>query len=77
MDIALGESSTALTMWNDISGFRDVRMQPYLQRVRADVLAANDKPVLAQQLEDAAATASARYDHPDSDTRIRRIMANR
>lgn len=74
MDIALRESASALTMWSDISGFRDVRMQPYLQRVRADVLAANDEPVLAQQLEDAAATASARYDHPDSETRLRRIM---
>ncbi len=74
-DTAMRESASALEMWNDISGFRDVRMQPYLQRVRADVLAANDELVVAQQLEDAAANASARYDHPDSQTRIRRIMA--
>ncbi len=76
MESALSESESALNLWDEISGFRDVRMQPYLQRVRADVLAANGELAVAQQLEDAAASASARYDHPDSDTRVRRIMTD-
>jgi eukaryotic-like serine/threonine-protein kinase len=75
IEVALRESESALKLWNEVSGFRDVRMQPYMQRVRADALAAQGELALAQQLEDAAASASARYDHPDSDTRIRRMMA--
>ncbi len=71
---ALAESDAALAMWPQITGFRDVRMQPYLQRVRADVLAASGDVKGAQVLEDAAAAASARYDDPQSSTVQRRVM---
>jgi tetratricopeptide (TPR) repeat protein len=73
-EVALRESAAALKIWGIVSGFRDVRMGPYLQRVRADALVADGRIAQAQTLEDAAATASARYDHPDSPTRIRRRM---
>lgn len=71
---ALRESAVALDVWNRVTGFRDVRMAPYLQRIRADALAADGKVAAAQALEDAAAAASARYDHRDSPTIVRRDM---
>lgn len=71
---ALAESDAALAMWPQITGFRDVRMQPYLQRVRADVLAAQGDFAGAQMLEDEAAAASARYDDASSSTVQRRVM---
>ncbi len=71
---ALKESAAALEIWKRVTGFRDVRMEPYLQRIRADVLAADGRLVNAQALEDAAATASARYDYRGSPTVMRRNM---
>jgi eukaryotic-like serine/threonine-protein kinase len=71
---ALKESAAALDIWKRVTGFRDVRMEPYLQRIRADALAADGRLVNAQALEDAAATASARYDHRESPTVVRRNM---
>ncbi len=68
------ESAAAMETWNQVAGFRDVRMGPYLQRIRADVLAAGGEVAAAQALEDEAAAASARYDHPDSPTVVRRRM---
>lgn len=68
------ESAAALDTWSRVTGFRDVRMGLYLQRIRADVLAADGEVAAAQALEDEAADASARYDHPDSTTRVRRKM---
>jgi serine/threonine-protein kinase len=73
---ALAHSETALAVWSDVTGFRDVRMLPYLQRVRADALAVAGQLPAAQQLEDAAAQASAAYDHPGSETVVRRDMAD-
>lgn len=73
--VAWRESAAALDTWNQVAGFRDVRMGPYLQRIRADVLAAGGEVAAAQALEDEAAAASARYDHPDSPTVVRRRMA--
>jgi eukaryotic-like serine/threonine-protein kinase len=66
-----------LALWAKVEGFRDVRMGPYLQRIRADVLAASGDATTAQQLEDEAAAASAHYDHPSSPTVIRRVMGRR
>ena len=73
---ALIHSDAALAVWGEVAGFRDVRMQPYLQRVRADALAASGDLPAAQALEDDAAAASRRYDHADSDTVRRRDMAH-
>jgi eukaryotic-like serine/threonine-protein kinase len=74
-DTGLRESETALAIWGNVSGFRDVRMEPYLLRVRADALAAVGRIEPAQALEDRAAADSRRYDHPDSPSVIRRTMA--
>lgn len=73
--VAWRESAAAMETWNSVAGFRDVRMGPYLQRIRADVLAAGGEVAAAQALEDEAAAASARYDHPDSPTVVRKRMA--
>ena len=71
---ALSESARALELWEHKEGFYDIRMQPILQRVRADVLAASGRIDEAQQLEDQAWHASEKYDAPESPTRIRRQM---
>ncbi|MBL8269671.1 protein kinase domain-containing protein [Steroidobacter sp.] len=70
--VALTESDRALAVWMQVTGFRDVRMGPYLQRVRAEVLASQQQLASAQQLEDLAAEASARYDASGSETRRRK-----
>jgi serine/threonine-protein kinase len=71
---ALAESATALDLWQHKQGFYDVRMEPYLQRIRADALAASGQHDLAQQLEDSAWVASQKYDAPESPTRRHRTM---
>ena len=71
---ARAESQAALRLWETVTGARDIRTAAYLQRVRADVLAASGDIAGAQQLEDQAAAASARYDHPESGTLRRRLM---
>jgi len=71
---ALGESKAALALWPTITGFRDVRMLPYLQRIHADALLRNGDADAAQQLEDEAAAASARFDDPQSPTVKRRVL---
>jgi hypothetical protein len=72
---ALRHSGRALSVWKAVAGFHDVRMQPYLQRVHADALAANGRHSEAQQLENAAAEASAHYDAPGAATAQRRTLA--
>ena len=71
---ALAESETALAQWPTITGFRDVRMLPYLQRIRADALLRSGDVGSAQKLEDEAAAASARHDDPQSSTVTRRVL---
>jgi len=61
-------SQQALATCGGLSGFRDMRMQPYLWRVRAAVLAAAGDAAGAQALRDQAMAASRRYDAPDSPT---------
>jgi len=73
-DLAQRESATALSIWNEVTGFRDMRMGPYLQRIRADVLAASGDFDGAQQIEDQAAALSVRYDDPSSPTTQRRDL---
>ena len=71
---ALRESETALAIWNEVTGARDARMGPYLQRIRADALMATGDFDAAQKFEDEAATASLRYDDPSSPTTHRRDL---
>ena len=65
----------ALDLWDHRQGFYDVRMGPYLQRVRADVLEATGRHEEAQRLEDEAWTASQKFDAPESPTRRHRSFA--
>ena len=75
VDVALAESAIALDLWDHRQGFYDVRMGPYLQRIRADALAAAGKIDEAQRLEDAAWAASEKFDAPESPTRKHRRLA--
>jgi serine/threonine-protein kinase len=72
---ALRESATALDLWDHRQGFYDVRMGPYLQRIRADALAAVGRRDEGQRLEDAAWAASEKFDAPESPTRRHRTLA--
>jgi serine/threonine-protein kinase len=72
VDLALGESAIALDLWEHKQGFYDVRMGPYLQRIRADALLAAGKIDEAQRLEDEAWAASEKFDAPESPTRTHR-----
>jgi tetratricopeptide (TPR) repeat protein len=71
---ALAESAMALDLWEHKSGFYDVRMGPYLQRIRADVLVEAGKIDEAQRLEDTAWAASEKFDAPESATRRHRRL---
>jgi serine/threonine-protein kinase len=72
---ALAESTAAMDLWDHRQGFYDVRMGPYLQRIRADALAAAGHREEAQRLEDEAWTASQKFDAPESPTRRHRSPA--
>ena len=68
---ALQHSANALAGWQALTGFRDVRMQSYLQRVRAAALAAAGDPsqsAQAQALREQALAAARRTDAPDGPT---------
>jgi eukaryotic-like serine/threonine-protein kinase len=76
MDIqaASQESAVALDIWNHREGFYDVRMGPYLKRIRADTLVEEGKFEQAQLLEDEAWAASQEYDAPESPTCVHRRL---
>ena len=74
IDGALAESAIALDLWDHKQGFYDVRMGPYLQRIRADALFEAGKIDEAQRLEDAAWAASEKFDAPESPTRRHRRL---
>lgn len=63
---ALAESGAALDAWASTRGFRDVRMGPYLQRIRAQALLAAGDPPGAAAVAAAALEASVRFDAPDA-----------
>jgi len=65
---ALDLSQTALQGWDRRSGRFDVRVQPYLWRVRAAVLVAAGDHTGARALRQQALQASQRFDAPDSPT---------
>jgi len=75
VDVALTESAVALDLWDHRQGFYDVRMGPYLQRIRADALLEAGKIDEAQRLEDAAWAASEKFDAPESPTRLHRRLS--
>jgi eukaryotic-like serine/threonine-protein kinase len=61
-------SDRSLATWAQVKGFRDMRMQPYLWRVQAAVLAAAGDAVAANNLRQQAQTAAQRYDVPSAPT---------
>lgn len=65
-DDAAKHADTAWVTWGQKQGFFDIRMEPYLQRVRAAVLAAQGQSAAAQALRDEALAASRRYDAPEA-----------
>ena len=61
-------SAAAIDGWAQVTGFRDVRMQAYLWRVRAAALAAAGDTAGAKTLREQALAAAKRTDAPDSPT---------
>lgn len=61
-------SAAAVDDWARVTGFRDVRMQAHLWRVRAAVLAAAGDAAGARALREQAQAAARRTDAPDSPT---------
>ena len=61
-------SRVALATWDQLTGFRDVRMQGYLWRVRAAVLVSKGDAAGAKQLQAQALEAARRTDAPESPT---------
>ena len=61
-------SLAALATWQQVTGFRDLRMAPYLWRVRAAVLERSGDAAQASQLRAQALEASRLYDAPGSPT---------
>ncbi|TAG50329.1 MAG: serine/threonine protein kinase [Betaproteobacteria bacterium] len=72
--VALAESEAALSIWANKTGFSNGRMEPRLQRMRADALAAAGRFEEAQKYEDDAWRASQRFDGPRNPTTQRRVM---
>ncbi|TAG01099.1 MAG: serine/threonine protein kinase [Betaproteobacteria bacterium] len=72
--VALAESDTALSIWANKTGFSNGRMEPRLQRMRADALAAAGLIDEAQAMEDRAWQTSQRFDGPSNPTTQRRVM---
>ncbi len=71
---ALAESEKALDIWAHKIGFSTGRMEPRLQRMHADALAAAGRIGEAQKFEDEAWRASQKFDGPANPTTQRRIM---
>ncbi len=67
-DDAVRHAQAALDAWAQRQGFFDVRMEPYLWRVHAAVLAAQGQHAQAQALRYQAQEASRRYDAPEAPT---------
>lgn len=66
--LALQHSAQALATWDQLQGFRDVRMQAYLWRVRAAVLDQAGQSSAASALREQARTQALRTDAPTSPT---------
>ena len=65
---ALQHSAAALATWQGLQGFRDVRMQAYLWRVRAAVLDLAGQAAEANALREQARAQALRTDAPSSPT---------
>ena len=67
------DSAQALDTWAQLTGFRDVRMAPYLWRVHAAVLDRAGESAEAERLRTQALDASRRFDAPTSPTVTNRL----
>ena len=76
---ALEASATAVQVFDRVTGFRDVRMGPYLWLIRSDSLRASGDLVHAREWAQRALDASRRYDDPsaasirDAEAALRRL----
>ncbi len=59
-------SARALELWDDVKGFRDVRMGPAIWLVHSEVLLRSGEPVAAQEWANKALAARQAYDAPES-----------
>jgi tetratricopeptide (TPR) repeat protein len=63
---ALSASAEAVGRFDAASGFRDVRMGPYLWLIHSEILRKNADPRGAREWAQRALEASRRYDHPSA-----------
>jgi serine/threonine-protein kinase len=63
---ALAASRTALDLWDNVTGFRDVRMGPYLWLIHSEVLLRSGDAAGARSWATRALDARRRFDHPSS-----------
>lgn len=61
-------SSRAVEMWEQVVGFRDVRMGPIIWLAHSEVLLRSGDAASARQWAQKALEARSRYDHPASDS---------
>jgi tetratricopeptide (TPR) repeat protein len=66
LEAADASSSQAIDKFEHVSGARDVRVAPYLWRIRAQVLLASGKAKEARTWAEKALDADRRYDDPES-----------
>jgi eukaryotic-like serine/threonine-protein kinase len=66
LDTALSASASALELFDQVTGFRDVRMGPYLWLIHSDVLRRSGDREGASEWAKRALDARRRYDHPSA-----------
>jgi serine/threonine-protein kinase len=74
---SLAESKEAVEMFDHVSGFRDVRMGPYLWLIRSDVLRSTGDFSGARSWAQRALEASRRYDDPAAASIVEALSALR
>jgi serine/threonine-protein kinase len=63
---AMLHSDTAMKLWEDVQGYRDVRMGPYITRIRAQALFLSGDVGAALVLAERALNQDQRFDAPES-----------
>lgn len=83
LQAATAASARAIELWDEVTGFRDVRMGPMIWLAHSEVLLQSGNASAAQEWAEKALTARAKYDDPSSPsitqarTAVERAMAAR
>ena len=66
MHAAAAASERAIELWNEVAGFRDVRMGPMIWLVHSEVLLQSGDASAAREWAEKALAARGTYDDPSS-----------